>query len=335
MAASNQNLSLGFVVIGRNEGERLKAGLRALQRICPECRVVYVDSGSTDDSVAFALSLNLSVVELDMSVPFTAARARNAGFAKLVELAPDLQFVQFLDGDCTVDPQWPEAAVSALRSDPSIGVVSGRRMEQRPDFSVYNTLIDIEWDTPVGETKAVLGDMCVRTDVFRQVQGFQENIISSEDFDICLRIRRAGFSIQRIGHKMSDHDANITRIAQWYKRSMRAGYGYANIYELHGNGPDRFFRRELTRALIWGGVTPLAFVIALIAFPPLAALIALGYLLLIFRVTIRRCRSGDSLKLAFIYSALAYTGKVAELIGVFRYWKNRFLARDHTLIEYK
>lgn len=335
MTANKKDRSLGFVVIGRNEGERLKAGLRALKVTCPECLVVYVDSGSTDDSVKFAGSLGLSVVELDMSVPFTAARARNAGFARLIELQPDLQFVQFLDGDCTVDPDWPDAAIGALQRDPRVAVVSGRRMEQHPDSSIFNTLMDIEWNTPVGETKAVLGDMCVRTDVFREVSGFQEDIISSEDFDICLRIRGAGYSIQRIGHKMSDHDANITRIAQWYKRSMRAGYGYANIYEIHGNGPDRFFRRELTRALLWGGITPLAFIVALISFPAVAALIALGYVLLIVRVAIRRYRSGDSPKLALVYAGLAYTGKVAELIGVFRYWKNRFLSRDHTLIEYK
>ena len=216
-----------------------------------------------------------------------------------------------------------------------MGVVSGRRMEQRPDSSIFNTLIDIEWNTPVGETKAVLGDMCVRVDVFREVNGFQDDIISSEDFDICLRIRRAGYSIQRIDHKMSEHDANITRIAQWYKRSMRAGYGYANIYEIHGSGPDKFFRRELIRALVWGGVLPLAFAVALISYPALAAVIALGYVLLIARVAIRRWRSGDTPKLALVYALLVYTGKIPELIGVFRYWKNRFLSREHTLIEYK
>ena len=43
--------------------------------------IVYVDSGSTDGSIACAQSLGVeSCPELDLSIPFTAARARNAGF---------------------------------------------------------------------------------------------------------------------------------------------------------------------------------------------------------------------------------------------------------------
>src|SRR4029453_9713217 len=75
--------SVGFVAIGRNEGERLRRCLRAIPRSYG--RTVYVDSGSVDDSIALARGLGAEVVELDASVPFTAARARNAGIARLLE----------------------------------------------------------------------------------------------------------------------------------------------------------------------------------------------------------------------------------------------------------
>ncbi|HCT44889.1 MAG TPA: glycosyl transferase, partial [Phycisphaerales bacterium] len=68
---------VGVVAIGRNEGERLKRCLTSAVA-CTD-RVVYVDSGSTDDSVEFAESIGVEVVDLDTSIPFTAARARNAG----------------------------------------------------------------------------------------------------------------------------------------------------------------------------------------------------------------------------------------------------------------
>ena len=70
-------MGIGVVVIGRNEGLRLERCLISL--VGSAQKVVYVDSGSTDGSVQMALRLGVEVVELDMTIPFTAARARNEG----------------------------------------------------------------------------------------------------------------------------------------------------------------------------------------------------------------------------------------------------------------
>ena len=93
--ASEIEAEVAAVVIGRNEGARLVASLASLGGVG---RVVYVDSGSTDNSLQAARVHGAQVVALDMSRPFTAARARNAGTAALDDPAP--AFVQFLDGDC-------------------------------------------------------------------------------------------------------------------------------------------------------------------------------------------------------------------------------------------
>ena len=61
---SPQSSSVGVVVIGRNEGERLIRGLRSA---LPQAQtVVYVDSGSTDGSQEAARGLGAQVVALDM-----------------------------------------------------------------------------------------------------------------------------------------------------------------------------------------------------------------------------------------------------------------------------
>lgn len=75
-------MCFGVVVIGRNEGERLRQCLRSL---LPTVVAVYVDSGSTDGSAKWARDNGAEVVDLDASVPFTAARVRNAGFQRLPE----------------------------------------------------------------------------------------------------------------------------------------------------------------------------------------------------------------------------------------------------------
>lgn len=336
MENETQSVShIGFVAIGRNEGDRLKASLRAIQSLCPTSPVVYVDSGSSDDSVEFALANNIEVVELDMSIPFTAARARNAGFHKLLEDHPELKFVQFLDGDCVLHPGWIETAIEALEKHDNTGIVSGRRHEKYPEASVYNTLMDIEWNTPIGETLAVPGDMCVKVSVFKEISGFTENIIAAEDDDLCLRARRAGYKIYRLDTSMSHHDADIMHLSQWYKRSKRGGHGYANINHIHGNGPDKYFRRELMSVTVWGGLVPLAFLLSLLIFAPAALFIFAFYTLFILRTVRRRKKLGDSPKVAFMYGFLIFTGKIPELMGAFQYWKNRLLSRKHQLIEYK
>lgn len=326
---------VGFIAIGRNEGERLQAALKAIKNFCSDSPVVYVDSGSTDDSVAFAQSLGIDVVELDMSIPFTAARARNAGFEQLINQHPTLEYVQFFDGDCEMIEGWIEQAITVLDAEENIAIVSGRRMEKFPKASIYNTLMDIEWNTPIGDIKAVLGDMCVRVTAFNEVEGFCENIISAEDDDFCIRIRQHGYRVVRIDANMSRHDANIMTASQWYKRSQRGGHGYANIYHLHGQGEDRYFLKELKSVTFWGGFIPSLYFILLFTAPLLAIALLTVYSVFIAKTALRRILNGDSIKVGLVYAALIYTGKIPEFFGAVQYWKNRLLSRNHQLIEYK
>ena len=111
--------------------------------------VVYVDSASTDNSVALAGSMNVEVVNLDMSIPFTAG-GRNAGFERLMELDPSVRFVQFLDGDCETAEGWLDLAMRTLEERPKAAVVFGFRRERFPEHSIYNRIADIDWNMPIG-----------------------------------------------------------------------------------------------------------------------------------------------------------------------------------------
>ena len=160
---------IGLVAIGRNEGQRLHQCLASAMGVN---LIVYVDSGSTDNSVDLARELGVEVVNLDLSFPFTAARARNAGLEHLLQVCPDTEFVQFVDGDCEIVPGWLDLAQQTLSTQPDTAVVCGRRRERFPDLTVYNLLCDLEWDTPIGETKACGGDAMMRVTAFQPVGGF-------------------------------------------------------------------------------------------------------------------------------------------------------------------
>ena len=191
--------NVGVVAIGRNEGERLERCLNSLRGL----PLVYVDSGSSDNSVAFARSVGAQCVELDMTRPFTAARARNTGFRALLERYPDLTWVMFVDGDCEVQPNWLMQALEVAEKDPKIAAVCGRRRERFPSSSLYNEMCDIEWNTPVGDAKACGGDAMMRVSAFREVGGFDAAVIAGEEPELCVRLRRKGWKIRRIDAEMA------------------------------------------------------------------------------------------------------------------------------------
>src|SRR6185437_294270 len=160
---------IGVIAIGRNEGERLRRCLASV--VGRGMTVVYVDSNSTDGSPAVAREMGAEVVDLDMSLPFSAARARNAGFARLMQIAGETKFVQFVDGDCEIVANWIATAEQTLNSHDDVAVVCGRRRERFPDKSLYNRLADVEWNSPIGGAKSCGGDSMMRVSAFQKANG--------------------------------------------------------------------------------------------------------------------------------------------------------------------
>ncbi|WP_395334430.1 glycosyltransferase [Novosphingobium sp. BL-8H] len=243
---------VGFVIIGRNEGERLALAIASVQR--QAARAVYVDSGSIDGSVKLAVERGLPVVELDPGIPFTAARARNAGFGWLVRHYPELKFVHFIDGDCELVPGWLDYALGVLRADEQaqgeLAGVCGRRRERDPHASPYNRLCDNEWNTPVGITHNCGGDVLFRVAPLRSVGGYREDLIAGEEPDLCSRLRRSGWTVRRLDAEMTIHDAAIMRFSQWWQRNRRSGYAMAEGLALRGEH-EPGLRRGVVSNLVW------------------------------------------------------------------------------------
>lgn len=333
-ADTGDNLrNVGAVAIGRNEGERLKRCLRSLHGKVET--IVYVDSGSTDGSSEFAQKLGVHVVDLDTSTPFTAARARNAGFRRLAEALPGVELVQFVDGDCEVVQGWLVAAARRLREAPHIALACGRRRERYPERSVYNRLCDIEWDTPIGDARSCGGDVMIRARAFREIGGYNESLIAGEDPELCVRLRAAGWKIDRLPDEMTLHDAAMTTFGQWWTRTTRSGYAYAEGVRMHGRPPERHWVRESRRALVLGGILPAVALGG--ALPTLGAstLLLLGYPISAARAYASTRQRGRAADEAALYAIFCTLGKLPEFQGMVRYHRNRLLRRRAQLIEYK
>jgi glycosyltransferase involved in cell wall biosynthesis len=321
---------LAVVVIGRNEGLRLERCLASL--VGAAQKIVYVDSGSTDGSVQMARTLGVEVVELDMTIPFTAARARNEGFACVQRLLPQVRYVQFVDGDCEVVAGWLPRAQAFLDAQPEVAVVCGRRRERFPQHSIYNLMCDLEWDTPIGETKACGGDALMRADAFAAVSGYRADLIAGEEPELCVRLRAKGWKVWRLAEEMTLHDAAMTRFGQWWWRTLRGGYAFAEGAFLHGSAPEQHWRRESRRAWFWGLGVPLATLLTslMVGWPGL--LVLLVYPLQVVRLARRADTASRNNWLLAFFLVL---GKFPEMLGQMKFLLNRFGAGKSALIEYK
>ena len=321
---------IGVVAIGRNEGERLGRCLQSVKQRA--ALVVYVDSGSTDDSLLLARSAGSEVVELDTRIPFTAARARNEGFERMRHLVPDLRYVQFVDGDCEVVANWLEKSAVFLDTNRNVAVVCGRRRERDPGRSIYNSLCDIEWDTPVGEAKACGGDALMRTDAFEQAGGYRTDLIAGEEPELCVRLRAAGWRVWRLDTEMTLHDAAMTRFSQWWRRTVRNGYAFAQGAYLHGASPERHYVWESLRAWLWGVLLPLGCLLSGLAFGTWGWAAWLIYPLQLLRQTLR---NPGSLRQRALLALFQLLGRFPEGWGQIKFMRDLLLGRRAHLIEYK
>lgn len=317
-------MTVAAIAIGRNEGDRLVRCLASLRgRATP---IIYVDSGSTDGSIEAAQAAGAVIVDLDLTKPFTAARARNAGLARLDEIDPSGLYVQFLDGDCELRDGWIEAALAEMETDARLAVVCGRRRERFPEATRWNRLTDMEWDTAVGDAKACGGDALMRRAALDEVGGYRDDLIAGEEPEMCFRMRAKGWRIRRIAAEMTWHDAALTRWGQWWQRNRRAGHAFAESAALHGRSPERFRVPETRKVVLWGLVLPLAALLGTLVTPWALALL-LAYPLQVVRLT---ARGMDRDRAVFIT-----LGRLPEAQGFLDYWLARLAGRKRRLIEYK
>ncbi len=328
---------VGVVAIGRNEGERLVRCLKSLQaQLPPSMPIVYVDSGSTDGSPEVAEAMGINVVNLDPSIPFTMARGRNAGFRYLTSHYPNLEYVQFIDGDCELLPGWLGKALDFMQQDPRIAVVCGRRREKFPDRSPYNRLADMEWNTPIGEATACGGDALTRVVAIQQVEGYNPSLICGEEPEMCIRLRRNRWRIWRIDADMTLHDAAMLRFGQWWQRSVRGGWYVAEGFAMYGRAEEQYQRKAYFSGWLWGLIVPLLAVGLALPTCGLSLLLLLGYGVLAYKIfRARQARFQDSPQDAFTYAFYCTLSKFPQVVGQVKYWLNRWQNQPAMLIEYK
>ena len=323
---------LSYVVIGRNEGERLIRCLQSIRNsdagIMDE--IIYVDSKSSDNSLQKAESLGARTLLVTSDRP-TAALGRNAGWQ-----AAQGEFIMFLDGDTQLDPGFITKALAAM-ADPDVAVVWGHRRESDPGQSVYVRVLDLDWIYPPGDSAFCGGDALMRRSVLSDAGGFDATLIAGEEPELCSRIRAKGLRIRHIDAPMTLHDLAIKDFAAYWQRAFRAGHAYAEVSARYKDSPDNLWRGEVRRNLLHGALMLTAPVVLLAGiYWPWFGIAAFTAGAAVLARTVWRCKWKDpNVFTRLLYAIHAHVQQVPILFGQISFRIAALTGKRRKLIEYK
>ena len=336
MSKATSTPALSVVIIGRNEGERLVRcieSVNAMRFSAGEIEMVYVDSDSTDGSAEKAAALGAKVIVVHPDRP-SAAIGRNTGWK--MATAP---IVMFLDGDCVLHPDFAAQAAQSF-ANPKLAAVFGNLRELRPEASVFNRVLDLDWISQPGPSEFCGGNALIRRAAIEQVNGFDETLIAGEEPEMCCRMRACGYEILHLDLPMAGHDLAMTRASQYLRRAFRTGHAYAEVAARFWGTEIPLWEREVRRTLIHAGFLLMLFSAGIIAsvvtLSPMPFLLAIGvFLLLALRTAIRYGWKSDDPVTRLLYGIHSHLQQIPILCGQLSYWLNRWTGRRQRLIEYK
>jgi cellulose synthase/poly-beta-1,6-N-acetylglucosamine synthase-like glycosyltransferase len=327
--------TISVVVIGHNEGERLRACLASVNAMHHDnfpIELIYVDSNSTDSSLHIARAAAARTLTVDTSYP-TAGLARNFGWQ-----AASGKYILFLDGDTLLDPDFVRTALPSFADD-TIAAVCGNRREAHPERSTYNRVFDLDWNGPVGLVDYCGGDALFRRSALALCNGYDPSLIAGEEPDLCRRLRAHSLRVLHIDIPMTLHDLAITRFSQWWRRHTRTGYAYAQLSDRYRNTPIPLWLREsranILRATALVMLFNLSVFFALAAWALWPLLIGLLFFASLVQRTALRARNKTShIPTRLAYGVHSHLQQIPIFIGQLNYRTRRRKTRPH-LVEYK
>jgi len=321
---AKDSITLSVIVIGRNEGQRLKRCLDSVNQITypkNQLEVIYVDSQSSDGSLELAASKGIKTATVSHS-KLTAALARNIGWNMA-----EGKYIFFLDADTVIYPDFISKALSEF-DNPKIGVVSGHLRELNPHASIFNLIFDIDWD--ISARHYCGGNALIRREALEKVRGYNSDLIAGEEPEMCERLKAQGFLVKHISEPMALHDLHMHTFSQYWKRCFRSGYAYASIASAFKKTSFDLWRKESRHNFIKGGLMVCGGIFSFLAlftklsFYPFA--IYFFILVLLILRTLYKKKGKHSWKAQLLYAIHSHMQHIPIFFGQLSFLKNHYNA---------
>lgn len=192
---------ISVIVIGRNEGARLDACLSSAQRALRmlSYELIYVDSRSTDDSVAIARARGARCFVLEEE-DTTAGLGRYAGTR-----AAHGEYLLFLDGDMQLQPGFVEQAMMRMAAggcDGVCGIREDRYMKGGTVVSVRENYFGCTQERTAPEFG---GAIFLSAEALNRCGGWSTDTVACEEAELHARLLAAGCTIIELPVPMIIH----------------------------------------------------------------------------------------------------------------------------------
>jgi glycosyltransferase involved in cell wall biosynthesis len=188
------NEDITVVIIGRNESSNLERTFKSVKNVTEN--IIFVDSNSTDNSVSIAKKYNIKKILRVKSNYGTAALSRQVGADNC-----NTEYIQFLDGDMTINPDWLSKAKEFLAKNKDAAIVHGYKRVYTKNTNEYFILSDKHnW-----EADYLQGAIMVKRDIFIKSGGYDYRIFGEEERDLYVRVKNLGYKVWYIHELMSSH----------------------------------------------------------------------------------------------------------------------------------